>query len=300
MDSPLVSVVIATFNMAQYLPEALRSVLCQTYSNLEVHLVDDGSTDGTQDAISPYMSDPRIHYHRQNNRGQACAKNAGLRLATGDYVAFLDADDKWMPEKLARQIPKFASSSKIGVVYSPAVFIDANGATINLEYAPTRYRGKVTTQLLFENFLCFPSAIVRRQCFQSVGMFDESLPMSIDYDLWLRLSTQYDFDYTDEPTLYYRVWPGQMSRNIIKRYGCVIRVMDRFLKSNSALVPSHVIRQAWAHTYLGRGDCWVYVEHQPSRAARDYICALRYSPMYRSAWRAIGKLILQGCHLRGR
>jgi len=289
--TPLVSVVIATYNMARYLRDAVQSALRQAMSDLEVHIVDDGSTDNTQDVVRS-LSDRRIIYHRQQNGGQASAKNNGIRASRGRFVAFLDADDAWMPHKLATQLPLFDASPAVGVVYSPAVYIDAEGKKIP-PFLPTRHRGHVSGPLLIENFVTFPSTVVRRECFSTAGLFDESIPMAIDYDLWLRISVLYEFDYVDEPLMYYRVWPGQISTRNYERYEYAIAIMRRFIAANPGLVPPHIIREAWAHTYCGRGNHSASVRREMLSALKDYARSLSYVPAYLPAWKGIVKTLLR-------
>jgi len=289
-STPLISVVIAAYNMARYLPAALDSVLRQTFPDFEVHVVDDGSTDDTQQILRA-IADSRVQCHYQPNRGQAAAKNAGIRASRGEFVAFLDADDAWMPHKLATQLPLFERSASVGVVYAPAIYVDASGQVIP-PYSPLRFRGKVSGPLLIENFVTFPSTVVRRACFATAGVFDESLPMAIDYDLWLRMSVRYEFDYIEQPLMYYRVWPGQMSTRNYERYAYAIAIMRRFLDANPGLVTPAVIREAWAHTYCGRGNHSASVRRAPLSALKDYARALSFLPSYLPAWKGIVKTLL--------
>jgi glycosyltransferase involved in cell wall biosynthesis len=282
----LVSVVIATYNMGHYLPEAVRSVLAQSYRNVDVQIVDDGSTDDTQTIVRQWDAHPRVRLHRQSNAGQAHAKNQGIALSRGDFIAFLDADDVWLPEKLARQMPLFTGRPEVGVVYSGYERMDGEGRP--LPKGPTHmHRGRVSGALLIENFVPFPSAVVRRECLERHGAFDETLSMGIDYDLWLRLSAHCQFDFIAEPTVRYRIWPGQMSKNYRQRYESGIRIMQRFLERNPGVVGDSVARRAWAHTYTGRGDSTLWQEKDRVAAFRDYLRALSFRPAYWPAWRSM-------------
>jgi len=282
----LVSVVIATYNMGHYLPEAVRSVLAQSYLNVDVQIVDDGSTDDTPTIVRQWDAHPRVRLHRQSNAGQAHAKNQGIALSRGDFIAFLDADDVWLPEKLARQMPLFTGRPEVGVVYSGYERMDGEGRP--LPKGPTRmHRGRVSGALLIENFVPFPSAVVRRERLERHGAFDETLGMGIDYDLWLRLSAHCQFDFIAEPTVRYRIWPGQMSKNYRQRYESGIRIMQRFLERNPGVVGDSVARRAWAHTYTGRGDSTLWQEKDRVAAFRDYVRALSFRPAYWPAWRSM-------------
>lgn len=290
-DKPLVSVVIATYNMAAYLPLAVRSVLDQTYENIEVLVVDDGSTDCTCEAMKPFLDHPRVHYLYQENGGQAIAKNHGVRTAKGDFIAFLDADDIWYPEKLEIQIPLFSRSENTGIVYSRLCYIDKNGEERGISDNEL-FRGRVSGSLLVRNFIGFGTSVVRKECFERLGVFDESLNMGIDYDLWLRFSTQYEFDYVDRPLLYYRVWSGQMSNNCKRRYLNGIEIMKNFLQAFPGVVNKSTENQAWAHTYVGFGQCLRQIDNRITTELKMYFLALRCKPSYFPAWTAIAKTIL--------
>jgi glycosyltransferase involved in cell wall biosynthesis len=287
----LVSVVIATYNMAAYLPLAVRSALEQTYQDVEVLIVDDGSTDGTRGIVGPLLEDRRVKYLYQENKGQAAAKNHGIREARGEYIAFLDADDVWVREKLEQQIPLFLRSPAVGVVYSKLAFINEAGEETGISDYEL-FRGRVSGPLLISNFVGFGTSVVRRRCFERLGIFDESMKMGIDYDLWLRFSTEFEFDYVDRPLLRYRVWSGQMSNNCRGRYLSGIATMRRFLQKFPDVVGKSTVREAWAHTYVGYGLCVLELERRAAPALPHFVRALGYKPTYLPAWKAILKAIL--------
>ena len=241
MDSkPLVSVVVATYNMAGYLPIAVQSVIDQTYRHIEIIIVDDGSADETPSILGRWSEDPRVHVITQENQGQTAAKNRGIAAATGEYIAFLDADDRWVRSKLEKQILRFRDSPKIAVVYSDQLYIDEQGAPLQrrgLKYP----EGRITEQLLVDNFVNFSSAVVKREVLKEFGGFDATLRMSIDYDLWLRISTMYEFQCVNEPLVEYRVWPGQMSHKMLERTTCVLRILHK-LRST---YPNAVSAKSW-------------------------------------------------------
>lgn len=289
-NDELVSVVIASYNMGQYLPDALRSALQQTYRNLEVIVVDDGSTDDTVSVVTPFLEDSRVRYVHQLNAGQAKAKNRGIYEAKGEFVAFLDADDLWLPTKLERQIPLFASDS-VGVVYCRSVEIDERGAEVRPLDFPL-YRGSVSGRLLIFNFVGFSSSVVRKRCIEKLGAFREDLGMGIDYEIWLRYSAHHHFDFVDAPLVQYRVWSGQMSKNVERRYLNGIRIMTEFLAECPEAVDSSTRRYAWAHTYSGFADSLRGSEQGKGAAFRHYMRALGYRPTYVPAWKGVLKLLL--------
>lgn len=282
----LVSVVIATYNMGRYLPHAVGSALAQSYPEVEVVIVDDGSTDDTPDIVRQWRDHPRVRIHRQANGGQARAKNAGVRLSRGAFVAFLDADDTWLSDKLAWQMPLFEGRPELGVVYSDFERMDGLGQPLP-QGATRLHRGWVSGALLIENFVGFPTAVVRRAHLERYGAFDESLGMGIDYDLWLRLSAHCQFDFVARATARYRVWGGQMSRNYGERYRSGIRIMRNFLENHAGAVDPAVVQRAWAHTYTGRGNVTLWRGRDRLGALRDYARALSFKPGHWPAWRAV-------------
>jgi glycosyltransferase involved in cell wall biosynthesis len=289
--SPKVSVVIATYNMGQYLGAAIDSVLAQTVGDIEVHVVDDGSTDSTREVIGAYAGDPRLHYHRQANSGQTKAKNLGISKSTGEFVAFCDADDIWTPDKLAIQMPLFEQGEDIGVVYSRKQPIRPDGTALpmppDVEEHPS---GRVTEALFKNNFIPFGTAVVRRKCIDELGAFDERYRMGIDWELWLRISTRYRFQFADTVTYLYRIWPGQMSNNWRGRYEFAFRIMEDFLAANRELVSGSTIREAYAHCYWTRGRVRAVLEHEYALGARDALTSLKFRPTYLLAWKLIGRI----------
>jgi glycosyltransferase involved in cell wall biosynthesis len=289
-NRPLVSVVTAAYNAARYLPLSVRSALDQTYQPVEVHVVDDGSTDGTAAVLQEFANEPRVHVHRQQNSGQASAKNRGIREARGELIAFLDADDMWNPDKLERQVPLLMADRNAGVIYSDFCCMDEDGREIP---PPPRqpYSGRITPQLFIDNFINFNTTLVKRECFARAGMFDETLPMGIDWDLWLRMSTEFEFLYLDAPTLRYRIWSGQMSKNAARRFDCTLRIMKGFVERYPGILPASTVSEAWAHTYTNRARTLTLARRRTD-ALQHLMAALRVRPTYFNAWRGLAKLVL--------
>ncbi|MBI4395602.1 MAG: glycosyltransferase [Elusimicrobia bacterium] len=278
-----VAVVITCYNYGAYLPRAIESALGQTHEDLEIVVVNDGSTDDTGMAASRYLVDPRVSVVALANGGQARAKNAGLRATKAEYVAFLDADDAWEPSKLEKQLPLFEDPA-VGVVYSRMRFVDPDGrpcAHPPRELPP--FRGDALRPLLRDNFVPFSSAVARRECFQESGLFDESLPMAIDWDLWLRFSLRYRFDYVDEPLVAYRLGhSGQMSKDLLRRQACCDRIFARFVAAHAERINRADLRRARAHTYNSRG--YFFRRRDPAASLRYYGLSLRENPFQ---WKAI-------------
>ena len=189
-----VSVIIPTHNRSDFLRRAIASVLNQTYQDFELIVVDDASTDNTAEAVAEF-NDERIKLLRHDtNKGGSAARNTGILASECDYIALLDDDDEWLPEKLSRQMEVLLSSPpQVGCVYSGCVDVTTTGKTIG-EYIPTK-RGDLSKDLVAENCVGgASSALLKRECVKKVGLFDESLPCSQDYDLWIRISNEFHFE----------------------------------------------------------------------------------------------------------
>jgi glycosyltransferase involved in cell wall biosynthesis len=269
-SKPAVSVVVTCFNYGRYVAGCLESVVAQTFDDFEIVVVDDGSTDDSAEIIRRYTADPRIRLIQQANGGQAKAKNVGVRASNGEFVAFLDADDEWEPDKIRRQMPLFADPA-VGVVFSRMRCIDPQGTPIVLpppvrEMTPRR--GRVTSHLFIDNFVPFSSSVVRRAAFGAKAPFDETLPMGIDWDLWLRLSVVHSFDFIDAPLLRYRLGhPDQMSRQSEVRQTCSDRIMRRFVETYPTAISRSTINKGWAYTHRSRG--LYYFQEDPSSTGVD-------------------------------
>ncbi len=196
---PLVSVIVPTCDRASLACRAIRSALAQTYPNFEILVVDDASQDGTSHSVTA-LADSRIRYLRQPlRRGIAAARNRGLREARGEFIAFLEADDAWLPDKLAAQVEHLQGlPHSIGLVYSGSLIQSDSGR--ERAFAPS-LRGKVFRSLLLENMkdACLSSVMIRRDVLRVVGFFDESIPAMEDHDYWIRVARFYQFEFIDRP-----------------------------------------------------------------------------------------------------
>ncbi|UCD78296.1 MAG: glycosyltransferase [Desulfobacterales bacterium] len=195
---PKVSVIIPTYNRAWVVKEAVDSVLTQEYDDFELIVVDDGSTDDTRKALS--ACGPRIKVLRQPNRGVSAARNRGIAAAAGHLVAFLDSDDLWLPSKLARQVDFFDNHPAAVICQTQEIWI-RNGVRVNPKKRHQKFSGMIFERSL-ELCLVSPSAVmIRKDLFDSIGGFDESLPACEDYDLWLRISCRYPVNLIDMPLI---------------------------------------------------------------------------------------------------
>ncbi|MEA3280359.1 MAG: glycosyltransferase [Thermodesulfobacteriota bacterium] len=196
--NPLVSVIIPTYNRGWIIKEAVDSVLSQYFVDFELIVVDDGSTDNTRDILDAYKNDIKVLRH--NNKGVSAARNRGIALASGRFVAFLDSDDLWLPDKLSMQVDFFNSNKDALICQTEEIWI-RNNVRVN-----PKKRHKKLSGMIFEPSLCLcmvsPSAVmIKRELFEAVGLFDESLPACEDYDLWLRISSRYPVYLIDTPLI---------------------------------------------------------------------------------------------------
>lgn len=223
---PLVSVVIPTHNRAHYVTEAIDSVLAQSYPWVEIIVVDDGSTDNTRDVLLAYGS--RLQYiHQQNyNRGPAAALNRGIRDARGTYIALLDDDDTWRPDKLALQIPILENDPALGFLGSDLWITDAAGH-ITSRFSQPADVPATFAGLIDYNMLGNSSVVIRRTVFDAVGGFDANLRTTQDYDLWLRMAKVSTFRCLDVPTTMWRIHGANKHLNKVQKLEDRIRIFTR-------------------------------------------------------------------------
>ncbi len=203
--TPRVSVLIPTFNRAIYILLAVNSVLAQTFSDLEVIVVDDGSTDRTADKLHE-ISDPRVHYIYQNNRGVAAALNTACRAARGEYLARLDSDDIMLPNHLAELVPILDTDRELALVYGRAQAIDSAGGLLSQLYGgPPKFPGQWLKSELYADCVCTVACLFRRSCLEQLGGFNEALRSNEDWDLMIRMSTHWPFFYCNQVLTHYRL-----------------------------------------------------------------------------------------------
>jgi glycosyltransferase involved in cell wall biosynthesis len=195
--NPLVSIIIPMYNSAHTISDTIHSVMAQTYDNYEIILVDDGSTDTTKEVIRHY--DDAVTYVYQVNGGPSSARNTGIKRAKGDLIAFLDADDVWVPHKLSKQVEMFADNPQLGLCASAC-----NNCNSDLEIeelhdiCPTSSQ-RIWKEMLVQNLFATPTVVVRRECFDKAGLFNESFGFAEDWDMWLRIVSCHTAAYSNEP-----------------------------------------------------------------------------------------------------
>lgn len=215
----MISVIITTYNRLNFIKYAIESVLTQTFNNYELIIVDDGSTDDTKNYILKKYSD-KIKYIYQTNGGISKARNTGIKNSTGEYIAFLDVDDRWKKNKLEIQYNHIKNNNETALNYTDEIWI-RNNEHLNQKKTHQKYSGYIFDKCLKLCIISPSSALIRRKVFNEIGLFDENMEVCEDYDLWLRITLNYKVEFIPEKLIIkYGGHSDQLSK---KYYG-----MDRF------------------------------------------------------------------------
>jgi glycosyltransferase involved in cell wall biosynthesis len=213
-----ISVIVPTHNRAQLLARALQSVVTQATPPMEVIVVDDGSNDGTEEVVCTRF--PEVQYIRQNNQGVSNTRNRGIEAARGDWLAFLDSDDEWLPQKLASQKEMLAANPQYKICHTDEIWI-RNGTRVNAMKKHAKAGGFIFERCLPLCVVSPSSVLIHRSVFDEVGLFNEDLPTCEDYDLWLRICARFPVLYVDRPLI---IKYGGHADQLSHRYPA----MDRF------------------------------------------------------------------------
>ncbi len=284
---PKVSVITPTYNCAKYLSEALDSALGQSYKDIEIIVVDDGSKDDTGDIVKGYADryPGKVRYFYQDNKGQAVARNLGISESKGEYVALLDADDVWLSNRLEEGVNALDQNPDIGLVHSNVTKMTETGDLFETPKRDKRYlSGYIFKYLLTqEAHISCLTVIFRKKCCEIVGMFDESLSRlgSEDRDLWLRISQKYKVLYLDKVLAYYRMREEGTSRSRKKMFEGMRYVIDKFCPDSS--INRTLRKKSLSKVHRDLGDEYLY-EREFDEAARHYIKALSLVPFSFWPW----------------
>nr|WP_236621980.1 glycosyltransferase family A protein [Rhodopirellula maiorica] len=282
---------IPAYNASEFLPQTLDSVLAQTYKSMEVIVVDDGSTDDTQGCVSTFLSDSRVRYHWKENGGDGSARNEGIRISTAPYVAFVDADDLWYPDKLEKQMPLFDQKIKPGIVFSDRDLINEKGEPILGCQWPLFRGNRLYERLLIQNFVPTSAAVVAREVFKEVGMFDENIRYVCDRDFWLRASLKFPFDFVPKALEAHRKWGNQMTSNKLAFAEAALQLITRFVREHQDLIDASLESKIWSAAYARRGIC-LGESGRYRGALEDLLYAIRQRPTNRQAVKSLIKLVL--------
>ena len=229
---PKVSIVIPTYNRAKYTKRAIESVLEQTYKNVEIIVVDDGSTDNTKKILEPFIKQKQIKYFYQPNSGPSAARNLGIKNSKGEFIAFLDSDDEWLPEKLEKQIMLFQNSGdkKLGFVGCNVIIV-SKALNKTFEYKISRYENLFELRESLKWLMWIPGVLLtKKKILEEVGLFDESLRFGEDWDIWVKVTKKYNFNSVPDYLIKYYVQPCYLG-SIYCRGGDIQRGRKLFLES---------------------------------------------------------------------
>jgi glycosyltransferase involved in cell wall biosynthesis len=231
MNESLVSIIMPVYNGADYVSRAINSVLSQTYSSYELIIVDDGSTDNSQDIIAPFLSNPKIKYISQANAGVAATRNNGIAIAQGEFVALLDQDDIWLPDKLALQIQFMANHPDIGLLHTAIQCINNNDELISCKNMiwVGKYEGWCTAKLIAGNGIAPLTILARIDLLKRCGGFAQTRAPADDWDLWLRMSRLAPLGFLPDICAHYRIHDCNESRNLLKMKRAEITVLNDYL-----------------------------------------------------------------------
>jgi glycosyltransferase involved in cell wall biosynthesis len=272
--APLISVIIPTFNSGKFIAHAVQSVLDQTYQRLEIIVIDDGSTDTTKDILREFNG--HIRYCYQENRGPSAARNTGIKIARGDYICFLDADDIWMPNKLEVQLAFMKQYDDISLVFSDTEAVDlATGLHISI-LPQTEFRFDLISQiplqdaftkLLLANFIPTSMVMARKQCFAEAGLFDEGLRVTEDKDMWLRIAARFKIAYVPCILGKKRIHASNISRDMELTLRYRIEVWGNARRRFPSLAPAAIVNNLVANAYLQLG--YILLAKDQRKAARQ-------------------------------
>lgn len=240
--SQTVDIIIPTYNGMPWLASTLESVLAQSYEDIKVYIIDDGSSDGTADYVRS-INDSRIAYLRKPNGGVSSARNFGIRHSSSPFIAFLDADDIWIPQKIEKQMKIMNTNPKVGLVYGHHYLIDEKDVVLsNLRI---NKRGNIFTDLCDGNCIAGSAsmALIRRNVVEELGVFDETLINGEDWEYWLRIAKKYEVDFVPEIIASIRVHTNNAQGNTRRMADGLIKTLDVILQ-NYTLTKNQRVRVA--------------------------------------------------------
>lgn len=244
----MVSIVITTYNRRSFLKEAVLSVLNQDYQDKEILVIDDGSTDGSFDEVRGFP----LRYVWKQNGGISSARNMGIRVSNGEFIAFLDVDDLWKKGKLTKQLESMIEN-KIDISYTDEIWI-RNGERLNQKDRHRKYSGFIFERCLPLCIISPSSVVIKRKVFDQVGLFDETLPVCEDYDMWLRITSRYPVLFIDKPFIIKR---GGHKDQLSTAYEAI----DRFrIQSLIKIIQGDILSREMRNTALNelRKKCRIY------------------------------------------
>jgi len=291
---PKVSVVIPTYNCVCFLPKAIDSVLAQTYQDFEIIVVDDGSTDGTRDLMQSYLGKfpGKIRYFYQENQGLT-ARNTGIEHAGGHWIAFLDSDDLWVPERLEEEMHVADAQPDVGLIHANIMWMRESGELVG----PADRQKKFLDSKIFENLLLWRADIAcstvlfRKEYCMQLGMIDKNLARlgAEDRYLWLRFAQQFKIIYVPKVLAYYRIRKESSSRKLDSMEKARVYIVNKFCKDKQYV---YLKRAALSKIYRDLGDAFLLL-NDFTNARRKYLQSLFWGPFLFWTWVNLCKAILR-------
>jgi glycosyltransferase involved in cell wall biosynthesis len=279
--SLLVSVIVAVYNGEKYIRETMDSILNQAYRDLEIIVINDGSTDSTSEIINSYIKlDPRVKMLTHQNKGVSISRNRGIQCSKGDFIAPCDADDIWYPQKIEKQVAVMESSNTIGLVYGWTKHIDANGIPTGYNFVQSK-SGHVFYSMLEQELIGSGSVpLLRRSALEEVGLYPEFNQLE-DFDLYLRIAEKWEFGVVEDFVTQYRQIPESNSRNFKLMEANYENIMQR-IANNHPELSSDLIRRHRSQVYYWLADL--------SKQSRDVNSCFRYiAKATRLDWKYLSK-----------
>lgn len=276
----LVSVIVPVYNREHLVQNTIDSILGQTYPDVEIVAINDGSTDNSLEVLRACAAkNPgKVVVIDQPNAGQVRARNCGIVKAQGEFIAFLDSDDTWEPEKLALQIPLFRD--RIGLVYCGIHEVDIHGRILKTVPCDAKLRGDIYEHLLVRNRMTGGTVVVSRHALESVGLFDERLNAAENWDLWIRIAQEYETDFVDQPLVRYLKHEGNMSSNAKTMTDATLAILQKHIgDGTSRRVHKHTMKLAYANYYYNLAVLHFSAEDY-RHAYRLFLRCWTHKPLY--------------------
>lgn len=277
LNKPLVSVIIPTYNRANFLPRAIKSVLFQTFKDFEIIIADDGSTDNTNKVVKRFNDKRIIYVHSEINKGAPTARNAGLRIANGEFIAFLDSDDEWLPEKLRKQVGMIENLPKsVGLIYTDVIRVFQRTGEIIQKNVP-HFQGNVSREIIMNCFIASPTPLIRKECFQKVGGFDERLPAHQEWDMFIRILQCYEVAYVPERLAKYYIHDSQITNDINKKIQAWEIILE---KHKDKFVKNYKVFSVYLN-YLAKLYC---LNNDLKKSRLCFIKSIWYAPLQKNSY----------------
>lgn len=290
---PKVTVIIPAFNAEAYIGETLASVREQTLRDIEVLLIDDGSSDGTLREAERFVGTMDLKIIEQANAGPAAARNVGIKRAASAYCAFIDCDDLMLPERLAAQAAALDADPDLGLAFTDLMTFNESGIVHRTRRAfSDPCGGMVLERLLMDNFITTSTVMAPRQRLIEAGLFDESSRLSEDFDLWLRIARRWPIAYVDQPLVKYRHRPGSLSEDKFVTGLSALQVVEKFWNENPEYareVPTLQRRSLARHlTFTGSAA----LARSRGLAIPYLLRSLRRDPANAGTWKWLAKALI--------